>query len=86
MVIKGNKVRKERLDYVLGAVNMLDRKDEKIASFSGGMKQRIGIAQILLHLPRILVVDEPTAYLATCGAHDWCEPGARRARISLLNA
>ncbi|MCL4160658.1 UNVERIFIED_CONTAM: hypothetical protein GTU68_058740 [Idotea baltica] len=42
---------------------MLDRKDEKIGSFSGGMKQRIGIAQILLHLPRILIVDEPTAGL-----------------------
>jgi ABC-type multidrug transport system ATPase subunit len=38
-------------------------KNEKIGSFSGGMKQRIGIAQILLHLPRILVVDEPTAGL-----------------------
>jgi ABC-type multidrug transport system ATPase subunit len=42
---------------------MDDHKDEKIGSFSGGMKQRIGIAQILLHLPRILVVDEPTAGL-----------------------
>jgi len=65
-ILKGlydNKTRKERLEYVLGAVNMLDRKDEKIGSFSGGMKQRIGIAQILLHLPRILVVDEPTAGL-----------------------
>jgi ABC-type multidrug transport system ATPase subunit len=58
-----NQIRKERLEYVLGAVNMLGRKDEKIGSFSGGMKQRIGIAQILLHLPRILVVDEPTAGL-----------------------
>lgn len=65
-ILKGlydHEVRKERLEYVLGAVNMLDRKDEKIGSFSGGMKQRIGIAQILLHLPRILVVDEPTAGL-----------------------
>ncbi len=61
--IKNNTARKERLEYVLGAVNMLDRKNEKIGSFSGGMKQRIGIAQILLHLPRILVVDEPTAGL-----------------------
>ena len=61
--INNNKARKERLEYVLGAVNMLDRKDEKIGSFSGGMKQRIGIAQILLHLPRILIVDEPTAGL-----------------------
>ena len=42
---------------------MLNRANEKIESFSGGMKQRIGIAQILLHLPRILVVDEPTAGL-----------------------
>ncbi len=65
-ILKGltdNKIRKERLEYVLESVNMLDRKDEKIGSFSGGMKQRIGIAQILLHLPRILVVDEPTAGL-----------------------
>lgn len=56
-------LRRERLDYVLKAVHMYERKDEKIGSFSGGMKQRIGIALILLHLPRILVVDEPTAGL-----------------------
>lgn len=56
-------LRKERLDYVLKAVHMYERKDENIGSFSGGMKQRIGIALILLHLPRILVVDEPTAGL-----------------------
>ena len=55
--------RKSRLEYVLKAVHMFDRKTEKIGSFSGGMKQRIGIAQILLHLPKILVVDEPTAGL-----------------------
>ena len=55
--------RKERLEYVLKAVHMYEHRDEKIGSFSGGMKQRIGIAQILLHLPRILVVDEPTAGL-----------------------
>ena len=56
-------LRRERLDYVLKAVHMYERKDEKIGSFSGGMKQRIGIAQTLLNLPRILVVDEPTAGL-----------------------
>lgn len=56
-------VRNERLEYVLKAVHMYERKDHKIGSFSGGMKQRIGIALILLHLPRILVVDEPTAGL-----------------------
>lgn len=55
--------RNKRVEYVLKAVHMFDNKDEKIGSFSGGMKQRIGIAQILLHLPKILVVDEPTAGL-----------------------
>jgi ABC-type multidrug transport system ATPase subunit len=55
--------REERIEYVLKSVSMFDRKDHKIGSFSGGMKQRIGIALILLHLPRILVVDEPTAGL-----------------------
>lgn len=56
-------VRDERLEYVLKSVHMYERRDDKIGSFSGGMKQRIGIAQILLNLPRILVVDEPTAGL-----------------------
>lgn len=65
-ILKGivdNDKRKERLEYVLKAVHMYERRDDKIGSFSGGMKQRIGIALILLHLPRILVVDEPTAGL-----------------------
>jgi len=65
-ILKGLKdpaLRGERVDYVLASVHMLEHKDEKIGSYSGGMKQRIGIAQILLHLPRILVVDEPTAGL-----------------------
>lgn len=61
--IYNRKVREERIDYVLNAVHMSAHKHEKLGSFSGGMKQRIGIAQILLHLPRILVVDEPTAGL-----------------------
>lgn len=57
------KIREERVDYVLKAVHMEERRYEKIGSYSGGMKQRMGIALILLHLPRILVVDEPTAGL-----------------------
>jgi ABC-type multidrug transport system ATPase subunit len=57
------KIREERVTYVLQAVHMEDRRSDKIGSYSGGMKQRMGIAQILLHLPRILVVDEPTAGL-----------------------
>jgi len=57
------RTRDERVTYVLNAVHMEERRHEKIGSYSGGMKQRMGIAQILLHLPRILVVDEPTAGL-----------------------
>ena len=61
--ISNKEIRHERINYVLNAVHMYEKKDQNIGSFSGGMKQRIGIAQILLHLPRILVVDEPTAGL-----------------------
>lgn len=57
------KVRAQRITEVLEAVHMYENKDKKIGGFSGGMKQRIGIAQTLLNLPRILVVDEPTAGL-----------------------
>ena len=55
--------RKQRVDNVLQSVHMKQHAHKKIGSFSGGMKQRIGIAQVLLNLPRILVVDEPTAGL-----------------------
>lgn len=56
-------VREARIEEVIKSVHMWDSRNKKIGSFSGGMKQRIGIAQVLLHLPRILVVDEPTAGL-----------------------
>jgi multidrug efflux pump subunit AcrB/ABC-type multidrug transport system ATPase subunit len=55
--------REQRIEYVLKAVHMWEKRADKIGSYSGGMKQRIGIAQILLHLPKIMVVDEPTAGL-----------------------
>lgn len=61
--IYDSKVRHQRITEVLEAVHMYENKDKKIGGFSGGMKQRIGIAQTLLNLPRILVVDEPTAGL-----------------------
>lgn len=61
--IYNKKIRENRIAEVLSAVHMYENKDKKIGGFSGGMKQRIGIAQTLLHLPRILVVDEPTAGL-----------------------
>ena len=55
--------REKRIREVLESVHMWDQRHKKIGAYSGGMKQRIGIAQVLLHLPRILVVDEPTAGL-----------------------
>lgn len=61
--IYNKKLRYQRITEVLEAVHMYENKDKKIGGFSGGMKQRIGIAQTLLNLPRILVVDEPTAGL-----------------------
>ncbi|MCA1746141.1 MAG: ATP-binding cassette domain-containing protein, partial [Bacteroidales bacterium] len=56
-------VRKGRIREVLESVHMWEHRKKRIGTYSGGMKQRIGIAQVLLHLPRILVVDEPTAGL-----------------------
>ena len=61
--IYDKQTRHNRIDEVLSSVHMYENRDKKIGSFSGGMKQRIGIAQTLLNLPRILVVDEPTAGL-----------------------
>ena len=65
--IYNQKIRHNRIAEVLSAVHMYENKDKKIGGFSGGMKQRIGIAQTLLNLPRILVVDEPTAGLDPAG-------------------
>jgi multidrug efflux pump subunit AcrB/ABC-type multidrug transport system ATPase subunit len=55
--------RTRRVHEILEEVNLLDRIDDPIGTFSGGMKQRVGIAQTLLHQPQIIVVDEPTAGL-----------------------
>ncbi len=55
--------RRRAVEEAIAAVHLEDSRDKKIGGFSGGMKQRVGIAQTLLHLPRILVVDEPTAGL-----------------------
>ncbi len=52
-----------KTNELLGIVSLLDVEKKKIKTFSGGMKQRLGIAQALLNNPKILVLDEPTAGL-----------------------
>lgn len=57
------KARKQRIEQVLEMVNLSDEKNKKIGSYSGGMRQRLGIAQAMLNNPDILILDEPTAGL-----------------------
>lgn len=54
---------KDRISELLQMVNLGSEKDKKIGSYSGGMKQRILIAQAMLNNPEILIMDEPTAGL-----------------------
>ncbi len=55
--------RKETVDALLQKVNLYDAKSKKLDGYSGGMKQRFGIAQALIGNPDLIIVDEPTAGL-----------------------
>ena len=59
----------ERINAVLELVDLVNRANDKVSNFSYGMKQRLGIAQALLHDPEILVLDEPNNGLDPIGVN-----------------
>ena len=73
--ITHNKERREVVHAMLHRVNLWDHRRKALTGFSGGMRQRFGIAQALLADPRLLIVDEPTAGL---------DPGERNRFYNLL--
>jgi len=79
-VMKGiysSKERKEMVDTLLQQTNLWDVRKKALSTFSGGMKQRFGIAQALLGNPRLIIVDEPTAGL---------DPTERNRFLNLLSS
>ncbi|CAM3124413.1 ABC transporter ATP-binding protein [Chryseobacterium flavum] len=78
-ILKGithSKERKQQILNLLEKVNLSDFRNKEVHTFSGGMKQRFGVAQALLGSPKIIIVDEPTAGL---------DPEERNRFNSLLN-
>lgn len=55
--------RRIKVPETLEKVNLLDQKKTRVKSMSGGMQRRLGIAQAIIHDPRVIIVDEPTAGL-----------------------
>ncbi len=68
--------RRELVEFLLQKVNLYDKRNKNVKGFSGGMKQRIGIAQSLIGNPKVLIVDEPTAGL---------DPGERNRFYDLIS-
>ena len=62
--------RADSIDNVLRTVNLFDRKKDKVKTYSYGMKQRLGLAQSLLHDPDFLILDEPNNGLDPAGVRE----------------
>ena len=75
--IAGRAERRETVETLLHLVNLWDVRKKALAGFSGGMRQRFGIAQALIGDPRLVIVDEPTAGL---------DPEERNRFLNLLAA
>ena len=72
---------KGRVDSMLAEFELAERADEKVGGYSKGMKQRLALARALLHKPKVLFLDEPTAALDPVAArhvHQLVETLARR--------
>jgi len=61
---------KSRIDEVLNEVGLFEKKNQKVGGYSQGMKQRLGIAQAILHHPQLIILDEPSNGLDPQGQAD----------------
>lgn len=73
--ITSAKERQETVEYLLQKVNLYEHRKKAVSSYSGGMRQRFGIAQCLIGQPQLVIVDEPTAGL---------DPGERNRFYNIL--
>lgn len=65
-----NEIKKERIDEVVKLVGLEKRIKDKVGGYSLGMRQRLGVAQALLHSPSLLILDEPTNGLDPAGIRE----------------